>query len=282
MIIKGKPVADEITDNLIKDVENLKENGIIPKLAIVRVGENADDISYERGVIKRNTKIGIEIKQIILEDDISENEYVNIITDLNNDESINAILCLRPLPKTINESKIKYIINEEKDVDCFNPINSSKLFEGDLDGYYPCTPEAVMKILKYYNVDLIGKKAVVIGRSMIVGKPVSMMLLKENATVTICHSKTKNLIDEVKNADIVIAAIGKAKVINDSYIKKDAVVIDVGINVDENGNLCGDVDTDSVADIASMITPVPGGVGSVTTSVLAEHVVRACKKQNDL
>ena len=167
-------------------------------------------------------------------------------------------------------------------MDCFNPINSAKLFEGDTDGYAPCTPEAVMKILKHYNVELLGKKAVVLGRSLIVGKPVSMMLMAQNATVTVCHSKTENLSDEAKKADVLIAAIGRAKKVDNSYVKEGATVIDVGINVDECGNLCGDVDTESVLGIASMVTPVPAGVGSVTTSVLAEHVIRACKKQNNI
>lgn len=281
-IIKGKPVADKITENLIKEVEELKNNGIQPSLAIVRVGENPDDMSYERGAMNRCAKIGIDIKNVILESDVSEDEYIKAIEELNNDKSINGILCLRPLPKHIDENKVKYVINAEKDVDCFNPINSAKLFEGDTDGYAPCTPEAVMKILKHYDVELSGKKAVVLGRSLIVGKPVSMMLMGENATVTVCHSKTENLSNEAKKADILIAAIGRAKMVDNSYVKDGAIVIDVGINVDDSGNLCGDVDTESVLGIASMVTPVPAGVGSVTTSVLAEHIIRACKKQNNI
>ncbi|EEA84604.1 bifunctional 5,10-methylenetetrahydrofolate dehydrogenase/5,10-methenyltetrahydrofolate cyclohydrolase [Peptacetobacter hiranonis] len=281
-VIKGKPVADKITENLIDEVESLKNKGINPNLAIVRVGENPDDMSYERGAMNRCAKIGIDVKNIILKSDVSEEDYINAIEDLNNDKSINGILCLRPLPKHIDENRVKYAIDAEKDVDCFNPINSAKLFEGDTGGYAPCTPEAVMKILKHYNVELSGKRAVVLGRSLIVGKPVSMMLMGENATVTVCHSKTENLSDEAKKADVLIAAIGRAKMVDNSYVKEGATVIDVGINVDECGNLCGDVDTESVLGIASMVTPVPAGVGSVTTSVLAEHVIRACKKQNNI
>lgn len=281
-IIKGKPVADKITENLIDEVESLKNKGINPSLAIVRVGENPDDMSYERGAMNRCAKIGIDVKNIILKSDVSEEDYINAIEELNNDKSVNGILCLRPLPKHIDENRVKYAIDAEKDVDCFNPINSAKLFEGDADGYAPCTPEAVMKILKHYNVELSGKKAVVLGRSLIVGKPVSMMLMAQNATVTVCHSKTENLSDEAKKADVLIAAIGRAKMVDNSYIKEGATVIDVGINVDECGNLCGDVDTESVLGIASMVTPVPAGVGSVTTSVLAEHIIRACKKQNNI
>lgn len=279
-VIKGKPVADEITEKLIEEVEILKNEGIEPSLAIVRVGENPDDMSYERGAMNRCAKIGIAVKNIVLESGVSEEDYIEAIKSLNDDRNVNGILCLRPLPKNIDENKVKYVIAAEKDVDCFNPVNSAKLFEGDRDGYASCTPEAVMKILKHYGVELAGKKAVVLGRSLIVGKPVSMMLMGENATITVCHSKTENLADEAKKADILIAAIGRAKMVDSSYVKEGAVVIDVGINVDESGNLCGDVDTESVLGIAKMVTPVPAGVGSVTTSVLAEHVIRACKKQN--
>lgn len=281
-IIKGKPVADRITENLIEETKKLKELDIVPKLAIVRIGENPDDMSYERGAMNRCAKIGIDVQNIVLQGDVSEGEYIEVIKNLNDDKNINGILCLRPLPKNINENKVKSIIDAKKDVDCFNPINSAKLFEGEKDGYAPCTPEAVMKILNHYEVDLSGKKVVVLGRSLIVGKPVSMMLMGENATVTICHSKTENLAEEAKKADVLVAAIGRAKMVDKSYIKKGATVIDVGINVDESGNLCGDVDTESAIGIAKMITPVPAGVGSVTTSVLAEHVIKACKIQNNI
>lgn len=281
-IIKGKPVADRITENLIEETKKLKELDIVPKLAIVRIGENPDDMSYERGAMNRCAKIGIDVQNIVLQGDVSEGEYIEAIKNLNEDKNINGILCLRPLPKNINENKVKSIIDAKKDVDCFNPINSAKLFEGEKDGYAPCTPEAVMKILNHYEVDLSGKKVVVLGRSLIVGKPVSIMLMGENATVTICHSKTENLAEEAKNADVLVAAIGRAKMVDKSYIKKGATVIDVGINVDESGNLCGDVDTESAIGIAKMITPVPAGVGSVTTSVLAEHVIKACKIQNNI
>ena len=281
-IIKGKPVADRITENLIEETKKLKELDIVPKLAIVRIGENPDDMSYERGAMNRCAKIGIDVQNIVLQGDVSEGEYIEAIKNLNENKNINGILCLRPLPKNINENKVKSIIDAKKDVDCFNPINSAKLFEGEKDGYAPCTPEAVMKILNHYEVDLSGKKVVVLGRSLIVGKPVSMMLMGENATVTICHSKTENLAEEAKNADVLVAAIGRAKMVDKSYIKEGATVIDVGINVDESGNLCGDVDTESAIGIAKMVTPVPAGVGSVTTSVLAEHVIKACKIQNNI
>ena len=280
-IIKGKPVADKISENLIKEVNDLSKEGIIPKLAIVRVGAKPDDLAYERGALKRCQTIGIETEVIELEENITQEEYIKAVHKLNEDEKVNGILTFRPLPKHLNEDVIKYEIDPNKDIDCFNPINISKILENDKSGYPPCTPTAVVEILKYYDVDLSGANIVVLGRSMVVGKPVSMLLLNENATVTICHSRTKNLPEITSNADILVAAVGKANMVKEEYIKDGAIVIDVGINVDYQGNLCGDVDTNNVLDKVSMITPVPGGVGSVTTSILASHVVKACKLQNN-
>ncbi|MBC6004323.1 MAG: bifunctional 5,10-methylenetetrahydrofolate dehydrogenase/5,10-methenyltetrahydrofolate cyclohydrolase [Paeniclostridium sordellii] len=280
-IIKGKPVADKISENLIKEVNDLSKEGIIPKLAIVRVGARPDDLAYERGALKRCQTIGIETEVIELEENITQEEYIKAVHKLNEDEKVNGILTFRPLPKHLNEDVIKYEIDPNKDIDCFNPINISKILENDKSGYPPCTPTAVVEILKYYDVDLSGANIVVLGRSMVVGKPVSMLLLNENATVTICHSRTKNLPEITSNADILVAAVGKANMVKEEYIKDGAIVIDVGINVDDQGNLCGDVDTNNVLDKVSMITPVPGGVGSVTTSILASHVVKACKLQNN-
>ncbi|MCC0635938.1 MULTISPECIES: bifunctional 5,10-methylenetetrahydrofolate dehydrogenase/5,10-methenyltetrahydrofolate cyclohydrolase [unclassified Clostridioides] len=280
-IIKGKPVADKISEDLIKEVELLVKEGINPKLTIVRVGARSDDLSYERGALKRCQNIGITTEVLELAEDITQEEYIDVLKKVNDDKDVNGILCFRPLPKHLNEEVIKYVIAPEKDVDCFSPINSAKVMEGDKSGFPPCTPTAVVEILKHYNVDLKGSKVTVLGRSMVVGKPVSMLLLSEHATVTICHSKTKNLSDVAAEADVLIAAIGRAKMVDESFVKDGAVVIDVGINVDEEGNLCGDVDTNAVLNKVSMITPVPAGVGSVTTSILAKHVVKACKLQNN-
>ncbi|MCI9258658.1 MULTISPECIES: bifunctional 5,10-methylenetetrahydrofolate dehydrogenase/5,10-methenyltetrahydrofolate cyclohydrolase [Romboutsia] len=280
-IIKGKPVADQISENLIKEVNELVKEGINPKLAIVRVGAKGNDLAYERGALKRCQTIGIETEVIELSEDITQEEYEKALRNLNENKDIHGILCFRPLPKQLNEEEIKYVISPEKDVDCFSPINSAKIMEGDTSGFPPCTPTAVVEILKHYNVELQGANIVVLGRSMVVGKPTAMLLLNENATVTICHSRTKNLEKVTSEADILIAAVGRAKMIKENFIKKGAVVIDVGINVDEDGNLCGDVDTSAVFDKASMITPVPAGVGSVTSSILAKHVVKACKAQNN-
>lgn len=280
-IIKGKPVADKISEELIKEVDLLVKEGTNPKLTIVRVGARSDDLSYERGALKRCQNIGITTEVLELAEDITQEEYIDVLKRVNDDKNVNGILCFRPLPKHLNEEVIKYVIAPEKDVDCFSPINSAKVMEGDKSGFPPCTPTAVVEILKHYNVDLKGSKVTVLGRSMVVGKPVSMLLLSEHATVTICHSKTKNLSGVAAEADVLIAAIGRAKMVDESFVKDGAVVIDVGINVDEEGNLCGDVDTNAVLDKVSMITPVPAGVGSVTTSILAKHVVKACKLQNN-
>ena len=280
-IIKGKPVADKISEELIKEVDLLIKEGINPKLTIVRVGARSDDLSYERGALKRCQNIGITTEVLELAEDITQEEYIDVLKRVNDDKNVNGILCFRPLPKHLNEEVIKYVIAPEKDVDCFSPINSAKVMEGDKSGFPPCTPTAVVEILKHYNVDLKGSKVTVLGRSMVVGKPVSMLLLSEHATVTICHSKTKNLSGVAAEADVLIAAIGRAKMVDESFVKDGAVVIDVGINVDEEGNLCGDVDTNAVLDKVSMITPVPAGVGSVTTSILAKHVVKAFKLQNN-
>lgn len=280
-IIKGKPVADQISETLIKEVNELVKEGINPKLAILRVGAKGNDLAYERGALKRCQTIGIETEVIELSEDITQEEYEKALRNLNENKDIHGILCFRPLPKQLNEEEIKYVISPEKDVDCFSPINSAKIMEGDTSGFPPCTPTAVVEILKHYNVELQGANVAVLGRSMVVGKPTAMLLLNENATVTICHSRTKNLEKVTSEADILIAAVGRAKMIKENFIKKGAVVIDVGINVDEDGNLCGDVDTSAVFDKASMITPVPAGVGSVTSSILAKHVVKACKAQNN-
>ncbi|WP_038299142.1 bifunctional 5,10-methylenetetrahydrofolate dehydrogenase/5,10-methenyltetrahydrofolate cyclohydrolase [Metaclostridioides mangenotii] len=279
-IIKGKPVADRISEDLIKEVETIKSSGKSSKLAIVRVGERPDDLSYERGALNRCGKIGIDTEVVVLNEDVTTEEYIDTLNKLNEDDATNGILCFRPLPEHLDEKKIKHQVSPQKDVDCFNPVNLAKVVEGDHGGFPPCTPTAVVEILKHYEVELKGRNITVVGRSLVVGKPVSMLLLNENATVTICHSKTDKLSEVCSNADVLVAAVGRAKMIDDSYVKDGAVVIDVGINVDDEGNLCGDVDTEKAELKASLITPVPAGVGSVTTSILAKHVLKAYKLQN--
>lgn len=276
-LLKGKPVADKISAMVKNDVEELRRNNVIPKLKIIRIGEREDDLAYERAAIKRMDKVNIDCEVLSLPLEIHQDDFINELKKVVNDVSVHGILLFRPLPKQINEDDIKFIMCPEKDIDCFNPINIAKLLDGDESGFPPCTAKAAIEILKFYNIELKGKEAAVIGRSMVIGKPLSMMLLKENSTVTICHSKTENLPEVTKRADILIAAIGKSHMITKDYLKEGASVIDVGINVDHEGKMTGDVDTDDCIDKAGYITPVPLGVGSVTTAVLAEHVIKACK-----
>ena len=281
-IIKGKPVGDALSEVLKGECEALVKDGIQPKLAILRVGAKANDLSYEKGALKKCETIGIETEVTELPDGTTQEEYIEVLQKLNKDSSVHGILTFRPLPEGIDEEVIKNVIAPEKDVDCFSPMNTAKLMEGDKTGFPPCTPTAVVEILKHYNVPLKGANVVVLGRSMVVGKPVSMLLLGENATVTICHSKTKDLLQVCANADVLVVGVGRARMVTADYVKEGAVVIDVGINAKpEGGGICGDVDTDDVVKKASMVTPVPAGVGSVTTSILAKHVIKACKQQNN-
>lgn len=276
--LRGMPVAKEIAGQAAIEVEKLKEKGIIPKLAVVRVGEREDDLSYERGLMKRFEAVGAVAESVVFPFDVTQEELENGIKTLNEDESVHGILVFRPLPKHLNEDSIKELVTPEKDVDCMGSINNAHVFAQDGKGHAPCTPQAVIEMLDFYGYELTGKKAVVVGRSMVVGKPLAQMLLKKNATVTICHTKTADLREEVQAADFVFACAGVAKMLDASYIREGQIVIDVGINVSD-GKLCGDVDYDSVREIAAAITPVPGGVGSVTTSVLLKHVLSNAVKK---
>ncbi len=281
-IIKGKPVADKISEDLIKEIKGLNAKGINPKLAIVRVGERPDDLAYERGALSRSKKVGIEAEVKSLPEDISQEEFIEVIKELNQDKNVHGILIFRPLPNHLDENVIKNVIAPEKDVDCFSPVNQGKLYEGDKTGFPPCTPVAVMEIFNHYDIELEGKDCVVIGASNVVGKPAALLLLNENATVTICHIYTKDVAKLAREAEVVVVACGVPRLVKESWIGEGAIVIDVGINIDEDGKLCGDVDFDAIKEKASMITPVPRGVGSVTTSILAKHVVKACKMQNNI
>ena len=277
-VLKCKEVADRLNNEIKEKSTLLRAVGIIPTIAIVRVGERADDIFYEKSVINACIKTNIDIRTISLPSNVTMKELEKKIVETNNDDNIDGILIFRPLPEHIDEELVKNIISPAKDIDCMNPHNLSRIFEGVREGFAPCTPAAIIEILNHFKIDVQGKNVVVIGRSMVVGKPLAMLLLGKNATVTICHSKTENLSQISNKADIVIVAIGKAKAIKVDMIKPGAVVIDVGINADENGKMCGDVDFDSVSHIAERITPVPGGVGSVTTAVLLKQLVEAAKK----
>ena len=273
----GAEVAGSMKETLIKEVEILKQQDIFPRLGIIRVGARPDDISYERGAKKRMESIGIGCQVTELSEDITQEIFEEEFRKVNDNPQIHGILLFRPLPKHLNEESIKEMIYPWKDADCMCPANIAKVFSGDDTGFAPCTAEAVMEMLNYYNINLEGKKVTIVGRSMVVGKPLSMLLLKENATITVCHTRTKDMEKVCKEADILIAAAGKAKMVTREFVKSGAVVVDVGINVDNNGNLCGDVDFDEVKDIAEYISPVPRGVGSITSSVLAKHVVRGAQ-----
>jgi methylenetetrahydrofolate dehydrogenase (NADP+)/methenyltetrahydrofolate cyclohydrolase len=276
-ILKGKPVADHIKEQIRANVERLSKENKVPTLAIVRLGNNPGDISYEKSIVKNCDGVGIKTKVIEKDENISTEELVDLMEELNQDNSISGILVFRPLPKHIDEEVIRNAISPKKDVDCMHPLNLEKIFEGDMSGFAPCTPKAAMEMLKYYNIPLEGKNVVVVNRSMVVGKPLTMMLLQENATVTVCHSRTKDLHKITSNADVVIVALGKAKFFDEKYFNEKSVVIDVGVSLDENGKLSGDVDYDKVHEMVDKITPVPGGVGSVTTSILLNQVVLACE-----
>ena len=272
--LRGKKVSDGIKEYVSKELETLS---FVPKLAIVRVGENPDDMSYERGATKKLKSFGLDVASYVFPRDISDEAFKKAFKDINEDDEVTGILLLRPLPRTINEKDIENMIDPKKDLDGISPINIAKVFAGDTTGFSPCTAEAVIEVLKAYDIELTGKRVTVVGRSMVVGKPVSMLLLKENATVTMTHTRTVDLKKTCSDAEIVIAAAGRAKMLNSDYCGQDAVMIDVGINVDENGKLCGDVDYATLDGKASAATPVPGGVGTITTAVLAKHLIQAAK-----
>ena len=263
-----------VSNKIKEDVEIfLKNREDIPCLAIVRVGDREDDISYERGAIKKLESFGLKVKSYVYNEKISEENFLREFSSINEDENINGILLLRPLPKQIDEKNIEEIINPKKDLDGISIFNKAGVFSDKEEAFAPCTAKAVVEMLKFYEIDLVHKNIVILGRSLVVGKPLSMLLLKENATVTICHSKTKDVKEVCRNADILVVAIGKAKLVDETYIKEGAIVIDVGINIDENGKLCGDVNFESISKKASMASPVPGGLGAVTTAVLAKHLI---------
>lgn len=272
-ILKGKPVADSMQAALSEKAHELRKKGIIPKLCIIRVGERSDDIAYETGAVKKMTATGIEVDRVILNASCTQEELEEVMREKNSDEEVHGILMLRPLPAHLDEKKITQMISPEKDVDCMNPATLAGIFEPSEGLKTPCTPQAVIEMLRYYDIEMTGKKVAVLGRSSVIGKPVALLLLNENATVTICHSKTADLRETVREADIVISAMGRAKMIDGSYIREGATLIDVGINTDEDGKLCGDADFESAEKVAGAISPVPGGVGSVTTTILAKNLL---------
>ena len=278
-IIDGKKLAKTTRENLRLEVEELKKNGINPKLAVIMVGNNSASQIYVRNKSRACDEVGIEFEEYLLPTTTEQRELLTLIDKLNKQEDINGILLQSPIPDGLDINEAFRKISPEKDVDGFHPVNVGKLVLAQ-DTFVSCTPYGIMRMFEAYNIDLEGKNAVVIGRSNIVGKPMSHCLLNKNATVTICHSRTKNLAEITKRADILVAAIGKAEFVKADMVKEGAVVIDVGINRTEEGKLKGDVDFENVSKKASYITPVPGGVGPMTIAMLMNNVVKAAKMQN--
>lgn len=276
-LLKGGPVAKAITERNKQAVSELQSKGITPTLAIVRLGEKPGDLAYERGALKRAEKTGVQVKQFVFPEEMTEEALLDEIGKINKDDSIHGVLMFRPLPKHIDEKKVCEALAPEKDMDGITSGSMAGVFMDSPIGYPPCTAEAVMEMLDHYGIVLKGRKATIFGRSLVIGKPVAMMLMARHATITVCHSRTKSddFVEAGRDADIVITALGRAKMIGADKLGEEQIIIDVGINVDEEGNLCGDVDFAEAEPKAAAITPVPGGVGNVTTAVLMKHVIRA-------
>lgn len=276
---RGMPAVKAMAEEFKSRVATLKERGVYPKLAVVRAGEREDDIAYEKGIMKRFGTVEAEVEVIKLPIDIDEESFEETIRRLNEDEKVHGILVFRPLPKQLDDNRLKEIIRPDKDVDSISMANAAKVFAGDKTGYAPCTAQAVMELLEHNKIDLTGKKVAIVGRSLVVGKPLAMLMLGRNATVTVCHTRTKNIAEECKRADILVACAGSAKMIKRDFTNPDQIVVDVGINF-VDGAMCGDVDYDDVAEHVAAITPVPGGVGTVTTSVLLKHTLESAERRD--
>lgn len=277
-ILKGAPVVAAMNEKLQARVAKLKEKGTQPTLAIVRIGERGDDIAYQRGATKRCETIGVAVRPVELAADISQDDLIKTLEGLNGDNQVHGVLLLRPLPKTMDDALVRNALAPEKDIDGITDGSLAGVFTNTDKGYPPCTARACIEILDHYGYDMTGKRAVVVGRSLVIGKPVSIMLQAKNATVTMCHTRTVDLANTCKNAEVLVVSAGVAKAVGADSVSPGQVVIDVGVNVDAEGNMCGDVDFAAAEGIVGAITPVPGGVGTVTTSVLVSHVVESAEK----
>jgi methylenetetrahydrofolate dehydrogenase (NADP+)/methenyltetrahydrofolate cyclohydrolase len=277
-ILKGADVTAKLNADLQQRAEALKAKNIVPTLAIVRVGEREDDVAYERAAIKRCETIGLNSKTFTLDASATQDELLAIINEVNKDSSIYGALLFRPLPKQFNDNLIRNALFPAKDVDCVTDGSLAGVFANVDVGFPPCTPRACMEILEHFKIDLAGKNVVVVGRSLVVGKPVALMLLNKNSTVTIAHSKTADLPATCRAADILIVAVGQAKMITEKYLSPGQVVIDVGINFNSEGKIIGDVNFADAERIVGAVSPVPGGVGTITTSILAKHVIEAAER----
>ena len=274
-LLKGAPVSAAIGKKIKKELESWE--GRRPALAIVRVGEKEDDISYERGAVKKMNSLGIEVVLSSWPEDVQEEQLCKAVKGLSCSPEIDGILVLRPLPKTLDEEKVLSYIAKEKDVDGVTAASLADVFMGKEGAFAPCTAEAVVELLKHYEIPLSGARAVIAGRSLVVGKPLSMLLLKENCTVTVCHSRTKDLKEVCRTGEILVTAVGRPEMFDQTYTAENAVVVDVGIHVKPDGSMCGDVCQKSLEDTGCRLTPVPGGLGAVTTAVLAGHVTEAAR-----
>jgi methylenetetrahydrofolate dehydrogenase (NADP+)/methenyltetrahydrofolate cyclohydrolase len=278
-IWKGAPVAAALNEKTRIQCEKLKGQGIFPTLAIVRVGQREDDLSYERGVKKRCEAVGVAVRQYVLDAAATQEEVLGVIQEVNADENVHGCLLFRPLPRPLEENEICAALDRDKDVDGITEESLAGVFTGSGVGFAPCTAQAVVEILDYYGVNLTGKRVTVVGRSLVVGKPAAMLLDRKNATVTMCNSRTQNLPDLCREAEVLVVAMGKRGAIGGDCFRPGQIVVDVGIHVNEEGKLCGDVRTDEAQGIAAAITPVPGGVGAVTTAVLVRNVVRSAARK---
>ena len=281
ILLKGAAAAAAMADETADRANKVRAAGVQPKLAIVRMGERPNNLSYEKSAIKRCEKIGVEWECFTLKEEASQSELEQIIHKINEDDSIHGCLMFRPLPPHIDEGEICALLRPDKDVDGITHASISGVYTDSGEGYPPCTAKACMTILQHYGIPISGKRVVVLGRSLVIGKPVAMLLLQQDATVTLCHSKSENLHQICQEADIIIAAIGRMELVNSDFIRKDGTqtIIDVGIHVKEDGRLTGDVDFASVENHVAAITPVPGGIGAVTTSILVEHVIYAAEQK---
>ena len=266
MLLKGAEVAKALTEGLHAKTEELKKNGVEPCLAILRVGAREDDLAYERGALKRCEKVGVAVRQVVLPEDVTQ------------DEKVHGVLMFRPLPGHLDDEAARAALDPKKDMDGITDGSMTAVYAGTKGGYPPCTAAACVALLKHYNIPIKGKRVVVIGRSLVIGKPVSLLLLAEHATVTICHSRSENLPEICREADILVVAAGKAGMVGAESVRAGQVVLDVGIHVGADGNLCGDTRFAEVEPVVEAITPVPGGVGTVTSTILASHVVEAAER----
>lgn len=280
-VLKGIEAVRALSAQLTQQVAVLKQSGVMPCLCVIRAGNREDDTAYANGIAKRCGAIGIEVRSIVLAETVSTWQVVAAVEEANADVSVHGVLIMRPLPKQIDDRTVCAALDPAKDVDGVTGHSMAQIYAGAQDAFAPCTAEACIELLQYFGIGLEGKNVAVIGRSLVIGKPVAMMLIARHATVTVCHTRTVNIQATCKNADIIIAAAGAAKMVTADYIANGQTVIDVGINVDAQGNLCGDVDFDAVQHIAGAITPVPGGVGTVTSAILAKHVVQAAARRID-